>query len=487
MKEREISLIDLLFEVLLKWRIIILFMIIGGLLLGGYSYMQSAQTIEQQAKSELSDAERLALLEETLTEGEKDKVNMALEYANYETYYKESVLMQIDANNVPTMELLFDVQAPDEIKGKLVSVYGQMFQTGISEWLIQNGTDAIQASKVNELIGVGQFEDIWIDPNEFHYVYIDQTDKCNCKGFLYVYIIHTDEFNCKELAETVKLYMEAQQMELVKEYGEHELILVNESYATLTNTDILNKQRDALVKITDSNSKIAALEKEFTEAQQQYFALLRNAVKVETEDVETESEAVEFTPNPTVSIKYVAIGVVLFAFIYICFVFLTYIFNNKLRVNDDFTALYDIPQLGVIIGKDVKKKFLGFVDAFILRLRNRNKREFTMEESKEIASVAIKVAAKKSESNEVYLIGCDLKNQADNICTDIQNVLKEDNIRIEIIDNILYNAEEMDKLTNVQCAVLVEKAGSTMYEEVEKELELLKRNNVNVLGGILIK
>ena len=44
----------------------------------------------------------------------------------------------------------------------------------------------------------------------------------------------------------------------------------------------------------------------------------------------------------------------------------------------------------------------------------------------------------------------------------------------------------MDRLTDVQCAVLVETVGSTMYDEVTKELELLKRNNINVLGGILV-
>ena len=50
MKEREISLVDLIFDILLKWRMIIVAMVIGGVLLGGYSYMQSAKTIEIQAE-----------------------------------------------------------------------------------------------------------------------------------------------------------------------------------------------------------------------------------------------------------------------------------------------------------------------------------------------------------------------------------------------------------------------------------------------------
>ena len=78
MKEREISLVDLIFEILLKWRMIIVFMIIGGLLLGGYSYMQSAKTIKIQNQIVLSDAEILAGLENKLTVEQKAYVKAAL-------------------------------------------------------------------------------------------------------------------------------------------------------------------------------------------------------------------------------------------------------------------------------------------------------------------------------------------------------------------------------------------------------------------------
>jgi len=473
-KEREINLIDLLFEILMKWRMIIVFMLIGGILLGGYSYMQSSKTVKvQQAQVDLTDEEALALLEEKLTDEEKAKVNMALEYANYEAYYNASVIMQIDANSVPTSVLLFDIQTEETIKGELVSVYEQMFKTGMLEWLVQNGMDVTEATKINELIMIKQFEQVMTEP----------------KGLIYVSVVNVDESSCKELANIVKSYVNAQQKEIAKVYGEHEVTLVSESYATLTNTDILDKQRSALVAITDSNAKIAAMEKEFTEEQKQYLELLQKDVIVNAEEVadtEAQPETEASVPTPGVSIKFVAVGMAAFAFLYVFFIFVTYILNNKLRANDDLTVLYDVPQLGAVTTKETNKKFLGFVDKWILSLRNRNKRTFTVEESKEIAAVAVKVAAKKSDSNEVYLIGCNLKKQANDLCTGIQDILKEDNIKIEILDNVLYNAEEMDKLTNVQCAVLVETVGFTMYDEVTKELELLKRNNINVLGGILV-
>ncbi|MBQ3037072.1 MAG: hypothetical protein IJD31_09115 [Lachnospiraceae bacterium] len=480
MKEREINLIDLLFEILLKWRMIFVFMLIGGILLGGYSYMNSAKTIKvQQTQSVLTDEEKMASLEAKLTDEEKVKVIMALDYANYATYYNESVLMQIDANNAPTTELVWDIQAEDEaMEAELVRVYEQMFEAGVTEWLIQNGMDEAEASKVNELI-ITEAEGL----RDTDYIFTDKN------GVIYISVVHVDEDSCKALADMVKAYVNELQKELAKQYGEHKVTVVSETYATVINTDLLSKQRNTLLIITDCNTKIAAMEKEFTEEQKQYFELLQKDVIVNAEEVadtEAQPETAAAVPAPSISIKFVAVGMALFAFLYVFFIFVTYIFNNKLRANDDLAVLYDIPQLGAVNSEKSKKKFLGFIDKWLLSLRDRNKREFTAEESKEIAAVAIKVAAKKSDSNEVYLIGCDLKKQASDLCTGIQDILKEDNIKIEILDNVLYNAEEMDRLTDVQCAVLVETVGSTMYDEVTKELELLKRNNINVLGGILV-
>jgi len=45
----------------------------------------------------------------------------------------------------------------------------------------------------------------------------------------------------------------------------------------------------------------------------------------------------------------------------------------------------------------------------------------------------------------------------------------------------------MVRLQNAKGIVLVETAGSTMYEEVVKELQLMSRQNICVLGGILVE
>ena len=461
-----------------------------GLLLGVYSYLQSAKTIEiqkNQNSNALSDAETLAGLEKKLTVEEKANVKAVLGYADYAEYYNDSLLMQIDANNTPTTELVFSVQADDEKnEASITKAYENILKTGITEWLIKGGMDSTEASKVNELI-ITDDEWIFMENDElaqFEMSFVDKSDSLN------VTIVHLNEDNCKELANQVSKYVFENKNALEKVYGAHKIELVRRSYATVVQEQLLSEQRKVLVNISNGITYIDKLKPTFTAEQNQYYDLLKKGVRVDIAENATDgsvmgSEPVVATQSPSVSIKYVVLGMVLFVFIYVFYVFVAFITNNKLRTDDNLTDLFGMVQLGIVPTKENKKRFLGFVDGWILAIRNRNKRKFTVEEAEEIVAVAIKIAVKKSEGKEVCLVGCDVKKQTNDTCKKIQSILEKEDIKVNILDNVLYNAEEMEKLENVRYAVLVEKAGSTMYDEVAKELELMERYNINVLGGIL--
>ena len=73
------------------------------------------------------------------------------------------------------------------------------------------------------------------------------------------------------------------------------------------------------------------------------------------------------------------------------------------------------------------------------------------------------------------------------VCEQIKGALREDNLQIHILNNILYDAQTMAQLEDAKCVVLVEKVGSTLYDEIAQELELLKRQEIAVLGGIVVE
>ena len=65
--------------------------------------------------------------------------------------------------------------------------------------------------------------------------------------------------------------------------------------------------------------------------------------------------------------------------------------------------------------------------------------------------------------------------------------MEKENISVKILDNVLYDADMMGELEEVKGVVLVEKAMSTLYDEIVGELELVSRQGITVLGGIVVE
>ena len=160
--------------------------------------------------------------------------------------------------------------------------------------------------------------------------------------------------------------------------------------------------------------------------------------------------------------------------------------NNKLKATDRLDDLYDIPQMGVIYCEQGKRKMFGFVDKWILSFCYRNQHWFSEAEALKLAASAIKIAAQKRSLDSVYLIGSELKGSTLEDCDKIKNILAESKISVRVLSNVLYDAEAMEKLQDVQYVVLVETAGATLYTEIADELCLLSRQNIQVLGGVVV-
>ena len=153
-------------------------------------------------------------------------------------------------------------------------------------------------------------------------------------------------------------------------------------------------------------------------------------------------------------------------------------------MSDELQNLYHIPQIGVVV-KDSKKKFI--LDKWVDDLRHYGKRKFDAEQSMELAFAAVKIAAVKNKLNTICLMGCNLEAGAGSVCENLKTALEKEGINVTVLDNVLYNAESMEKVEAMTGVVLVEKAGSTLYNEVANELALLKRQDIAVLGGIIVE
>ncbi len=486
MEEREIDLLDMIADILSHWRGLLVALIIGAVLMGGFSYVksyrnvQSEQTVEEEPELDAATVEeQLAQLEDSMSDSDKATVLTTVdderEYLYKNTYSQESVYMQLDPLNIAQTELVYGIKAEDEsLAQRLGTVYENIVDSvGLYDWVEQQtGIDAAYAA---ELISVNTNLEIFAG-NDTQNIGIGSDS-------LKITVIQKDEETCGQLADAVNSYLEQQQKNLVDKLGNHELILLSETSGKTISTDVMNRQID----YGNLRSGIASAKAGFTADQQQYYNLLTweeetKEAEVDQKDITTEDQPV--LASPSVSKKYVLLGAVLFAFVYAGILFLVYIFNSKIRVSDELQSLYHIPQIGVVV-KDSKKKFI--LDKWVDDLRHYGKRKFDAEQSMELAFAAVKIAAVKNKLNTICLMGCNLSAGAGSVCESLKTALEKEGIDVTVLDNVLYNAESMEKVDAMTGVVLVEKAGSTLYNEIANELALLKRQDIAILGGIIVE
>lgn len=488
MQTREIDLLDMIADVLSHWRGLIVALVLGAVLLGGFSYMKSLRTVqnvqqpETVVQEETTVEEQLTQLEQSLDDKSLATVLAVVddekEYDLKKTYSENSIYMQLNPLQTVQTELIYQVQTADgSMDGQLGALYTSLLNNvGLYDWVAQQ--TGIEAGYVGELISAETVSSLTILSKEM-------TLGTNC---IKVSILQSDTEACQKLSDAVKAYMSEEQKKLNDEFGQHALVLVSETIGSIMNKNLMNEQIRSRNEIASLQSTIAAAKADFTEEQKQYYELVTWEEAEHSEQPEQPAQSVTAeenpVPTPAVSKKYILLGAVLFAFVYAVVICMAYIFNTKLRVSDELQSIYGIPQIGLVVRESGRKVFL---DKWVDSLRHYGKRKFTAEQSMELAFAAIKITAVKNGLNNICLMGCNMSAGADKVCESLKAALEKEQISVSVLDNVLYDAEAMAKMSAMQGAVLVEKAGSTLYNEVASELELLKRQDIRVLGGIIVE
>ena len=486
MQTREIDLLDMIADILSHWRGMIVALVLGAVLLGGVSYMRSFQTAQsaQQQESVVQDEAtvqaQLSRLEQSLDDKSRATVLTVVddekEYDLKKTYSENSIYMQLNPLQTVRTELVYQVQTADGLMdGQLGALYTSLLNNvGLYDWLSQQ--TGIEAGYVGELISAETVSSLTIQWQQA------MSLGTNC---VKVSILQSDTEACQKLAEAVKTYISEEQKQLNNELGQHALVLVSETTGFVMNKDLMDEQIKCRNEMASLQSTIATAKVGFTEEQKQYYELVTwEEAEHSEQPAQNVTTEVESKPTPTISKKYVLLGAVLFAFAYAVVICMVYIFNTRLREADELQSIYGIPQIGLVIRESSRKIFL---DKWVDSLRHYGKRKFTTEQSMELAFAAIKIAAVKNGLNNICLMGCNMSAGADKVCESLKAALEKEQISVSVLDNVLYDAEAMEKMSAIQGAVLVEKAGSTLYNEVASELELLKRQDIRVLGGIIVE
>ena len=472
-EEQEIDLIDLLFELLMHWRGMVVSMLVVAVLAAGYSFLSSkmsadharqqqemlSQQIEQIQQEGTSSAESV---DEDMKETEKLEVQKLLIYeelyAKKQEYYDNSYLLKCDANSMYQVTLTYTVNTTNRTTAcDIQQIYGRTIGTSA---LLQQLSDAsgVPFTTIGELIGVSA----------------DNPDR-GSKIFSVTLTAPNQEM-ADALTKVTQQYIKNLQKQLRGDGYEHTLDEVCDSQGPVVLGWLVDQQESVQNSILSYESTIASLRDSLSSKSKIWDYYI------------TQGGVSEPIPKVKISLKITLIGAILGIFLYAAVICVQYLMNSTLKRSDDLNQLYRLAALGrVTLPKEGKKLPFQQVDNFILSLRNRNKTLLTETQATELAYTQTALTAKKAGARRVCMVGACLKDETLRICEEIKAKLEQDGFQIEILPDVLYSAQSAEKLDDTEAAVFVETVAGTRYEQMDEELAILSRLGIPALGCITVE
>ena len=457
MKEVEISIKGLVFFVVKRWKSIILAMFIGAIVLCGLQMVRSMGRIQS--------VQNVASPGESLTVSEKEYVESLYNYLNelraLNETRRDSFIMSLNPESVVKNELTYMVSVDDS-----------------------NNMEGVEQAYSNYLTGAefnGYISDkVGMDNNDIAdtvTITFERTRPTATSAVIKIVFVSDDKSHSDELANAIKSFMSEKNTELIQKGYGHDLTEIGNSSYQESDIEIQNRQLQYLQEIQSRNKTILDTENIITGAQKEYYMSLANASDADgvTDDaVEVAHQAV-LRPSG----KYIVIGLIIGAFVMCGIYSLIYIFANRLDEDDNIEELFGIYHMGTITGKEYGK--------VIYKLQHLGKRSFDFDESIRLVSTKIKMAVRKSGVSKIGILTCGINKNDDKAVRTIIEALTKEGIDAVLIDAPIYNPASAEKLSEVEAAVLLEKAGFTYRSEIWQEMDMIKKLGIKAEGLVVVE
>lgn len=466
-KEREVSLYELLWNVVFSWRGILLCAVIFAILAGAVRYAgdwKTYQTLQKSSSAEEPETDEFT--EEELVEIEDAKAIQEAMDENRD-YLENSILMNVDpyAENVLVLQYYVDSDYQfnytsdnsSDYTASVVSAYGDYVQSGkIAEKIVDTLEIDCEARYMEELISA-----VWSYQNEI----------------FSIEVIYPDENILNQMSEIVTSEIEGQADRINQTIGSHTLKLLSSDIMLKTDSELASRQKAIQDIITSYRTQLTSLKASMTEDQ------LAQLTNEKVSDEENEEKPVVTAVRPSVSVKYIVLGILAGIFLGVVWVVCKVLFTNRLQFADDLTNLYGLRSFGSY--RTEKKRFV--VDAFLWKLKTRKEKKLTQEEYLDIICANLELICKSANISRLYLCGTVMEEIGAKLPESIADKLKGAGIDVLCGNDVRYDMRSLRDMKAVGNTVLLEQVGVSGYQEIEKELKAIKEQQVEILGCICVE
>lgn len=484
--ESEISLLDLLYHILRRWRSILLFAVLFCVLLGGFKLVKGLGTLgsddlKEEQKNYESQLEGYTLSKEHLEDQIKDLTDSI---QDKEDYYDHSVLMKLDPKQAYKGTVTFVVTdagavpfAEDDrdlslaIDRKMNSVLGSYVS------LIQNGT--ILHDIQNEL--PSKLDQKYLA--ELIYTQVDYQSK-----LLHITVVGDDKQQVQAISDAIVQGLQNASVQMNASVAAHRLELLSSYVGNDADASIpIGMIPEAGVNTSDASyqTSIEELQKNYTSSitDMQNQLLDCNNQLSELEEPEPPVGASR-TSVLKEGIKYGIIGFVSGAFV-LAFVYaLQYLLCGKLMDSDELNDRYGILLLGDYHAP--LHTHTNRIDCWIDRMNGitEDKRSVESVYALSAANILAQVGAEKNP--KLLLMGNAKPEVFDAAATALSENLCSRGIDVIAAGNVNESASAIEKLRQADQVVLIEQRAVSREQDIQKELLTLRKLGKEIVGAIVL-
>ena len=502
MGEMEIDLRNLFLRICLEWRKFLAFMLAGAILVGGIAGIRSYLEVSQMKKPaqmsldeyEQLQIEKLEKANSKLEEREIVEVRTAFQtyqdaVYNYDAalkYQEDSIKMHLNPNAVPTLNVSYYVDNHYEASYPVIDKANNIdaICNAVSSAISSEET----CGKISGRLG-------WDKENKYVSELISTWSE---NGILHVMFFAPSREACEGMRDAVSEVVREQPVNLQETFGDFDITLLEERFDLSVNSDLQSIQENQKTYTDNAKSTYENAGSSLNQKQKKSFDALVELFEIRDKYFAGEGdeldEQLEMPKPDYFQLKYIVIGAFAGIVLLGAWIVIRYLSSARLHVADDLESVYGIDVLAVAdlkksvlgFGKNGKKKHFGFVDELFLRIFGYANAP-DEERAGSLASAEIAATAKKAGMKRVYV--------ASTVCTEscrkIRNLLREQlGCNLEIAFNkerLLESPEELEHMVEYDGLVLVEECGESVYGDVKQVVASCKRNDVSVIGGIVIE
>lgn len=484
--ESEISLLDLLYHILRRWRSLLLIAVLFCTLLGGFKLVKGIRTLgsadlKEEQKNYESQLEGYTISKENL-ENQINELTDAIQ--NKEDYYDHSVLMKLDskkfykgtvtfvvtdASEVPAAEANRDLSlAIDRKMNSVLGSYVALIQNGTILRDVQNGLSSkLDQKYLAELI----------------YTQVDYQSK-----LLHITVVGDDKQQVQSISDAIIQGLQNASVHMNASVAAHRLKLLSSYVGNDADTSI----PIGMIPEAGANTSDESYQTSIEDIQKSYTSSITD-MQNQLLDCNNQLSELE-EPEPPVGasrasvlkegIKYGIIGFAAGAFV-LAFVYaLQYLLCGKLMDSDELNDRYGILLLGDYYAP--LHAHTNRIDRWIDRMSGITEDKRSVESVYALSAANIMAQVDVEKNSKLLLMGNAKSEDFDAAATALSEKLCSSGIDVIAAGNVNESASAIEKLQQAEQVVLIEQRGASRQQDIQKELLILRKLGKKIIGAIVL-